>query len=329
MVVMLVRCIGDHPLLAPSLCALSASLSLPTFVFLASASTVRNVRGSPPTPSLPSLSALAPGPGLPLVCLSSSTLPCPSFRATLRTTLCQQFAHSPHLSCPAPWRPGPPLPLCCAALALPLGAPRCTVHDTLQSNLQSTMHDTMRDKTQAVCMHVTRHAPGFPALSFTSSRCGCALLPQPPQEPLLRVAMSNAAGDAALAGPGCPPARVSLYPPRRLVARGDPSQKPARNRNKKDIYTYIHIYIYIAESPPANRSSSSKIQRAKGTPLGFNGQAGRSSHRPTPPTREEAHNNRQPPPPPLSPPEKRDFGAQGWGYSPMPRGHESTWPYTG
>ena len=62
-----------------------------------------------------------------------------------------------------------------------------------------------------------------------ASRCGCPPLPQPPQEPLLRVAVPNAAGGAALAGPGSPPARVSLYPPRRLVAGGDPSKVPVRD----------------------------------------------------------------------------------------------------
>ena len=76
-----------------------------------------------------------------------------------------------------------------------------------------------------------------------ASRCGCPPLPQPPQEPLPRVAVPNAAGGAALAGPGCPPARVSLYPPRRLVAGGDPSKVPVRDRKKKNIY----IYIYISE----------------------------------------------------------------------------------
>ena len=53
-------------------------------------------------------------------------------------------------------------------------------------------------------------------------------LPQPPQEPPPRAATPYAAGGAALVGPGCPPARVSLYPPRRLVAGGDPSQISAR-----------------------------------------------------------------------------------------------------
>ena len=51
-------------------------------------------------------------------------------------------------------------------------------------------------------------------------RCDCPPLPQPPQEPLPRAATPYAAGGAALVGPGCPPARVSLYPPRRLVAGG-------------------------------------------------------------------------------------------------------------
>ena len=77
---------------------------------------------------------------------------------------------------------------------------------------------------------------------------GCPPLPQLPQEPPPRVAVANAAGGAALEGPGCPPARVSLYPPRRLVAGGDPSQKPARKRKKIDgsciIYIYVYIYIY-------------------------------------------------------------------------------------
>ena len=36
-----------------------------------------------------------------------------------------------------------------------------------------------------------------------------------------------------------------------------------------------------------------------------------------------------PPRPPPPPPQKMDSGAEGWGYSPMPRGHELTWPYSG
>ena len=76
-------------------------------------------------------------------------------------------------------------------------------------------------------------------------RCDRPLLPQPPQEPLPRAATPYAAGGAALVGPGCPPARVSLYPPRRLVAGGDPSQISARHRKKIEIYIYIYIYIYV------------------------------------------------------------------------------------
>ena len=68
-------------------------------------------------------------------------------------------------------------------------------------------------------------------------RCDRPPLPQPPQEPLPRAATSYAAG-----GPGCPPARVSLYPPRRLVAGGDPSQISARHRKKIDTQKE---YIYI------------------------------------------------------------------------------------
>ena len=80
-------------------------------------------------------------------------------------------------------------------------------------------------------------------------RCDRPPLPQPPREPPPRAATPYAAGGAALVGPGCPPARVSLYPPRRLVAWGDPSQDSARHRKKIDIYTHTHththIYIYI------------------------------------------------------------------------------------
>ena len=51
--------------------------------------------------------------------------------------------------------------------------------------------------------------------------------PIAPQELLPRVAGPNAAGGAALAGPGGPPTRVSLYPLQRLVTEGDPAKVPA------------------------------------------------------------------------------------------------------
>ena len=51
-------------------------------------------------------------------------------------------------------------------------------------------------------------------------------------------------GGAALAGPGYPSARVSLYPSRHLVARGDPSKNVARGpkmtqRQNKSVEFYV------------------------------------------------------------------------------------------
>ena len=59
----------------------------------------------------------------------------------------------------------------------------------------------------------------------------------------MRVAVPNAARGAALAGPGCPPARVSLYPPRRLVSGGDPSKVPVRDRKKMDTQKFFNIFL--------------------------------------------------------------------------------------
>ena len=112
----------------------------------------------------------------------------------------------------------------------------------------STLRRTLR---RTLCRHVARmsRARTWPLSAASSGwltpRCGRPPLPQPPQELPPRAATPNAAGGAALVGPGCPPARVSLYPPRRLVAGGDPSQISARHRKKKDTQKYIFIYIYI------------------------------------------------------------------------------------
>ena len=90
-----------------------------------------------------------------------------------------------------------------------------------------------RTLRRTLCRQVARmsQARTWPLSAASSGwlapRCGRPPLPQPPQEPPPRAATPNAAGGAALVGPGCPPARVSLYPPRRLVAGGDPSQNPA------------------------------------------------------------------------------------------------------
>ena len=111
----------------------------------------------------------------------------------------------------------------------------------------STLRRTLR---RTLCTHVARMSqPRTWPLSAASSgwlapRCDRPPLPQPPQEPPPRAATPYAAAGAALVGPGCPPARVSLYPPRRLVTGGDPSQISARHRKKIDIYIYVYIYIY-------------------------------------------------------------------------------------
>ena len=67
-----------------------------------------------------------------------------------------------------------------------------------------------------LCRQVARmsQARTWPLSSAPSGwlapRCSLPPLPQPPQVPPPRAATPNAAGGAALAGPGCPLARVSL-----------------------------------------------------------------------------------------------------------------------
>ena len=99
----------------------------------------------------------------------------------------------------------------------------------------STLRRTLR---RTLCWHFARmsQARTWPLLAASSGglapRCDRPPLPQPPQEPPPRAATPNAAGGAALVGPGCPPARVSLYSPRRLVAGGDPSKVSVRDKKK-------------------------------------------------------------------------------------------------
>ena len=107
--------------------------------------------------------------------------------------------------------PGPSLP----ALPFPLS--------TLRRILRTTL-----------CRHVARmsQARTLPLSAASSSRlaprCDRPPLPQRPY----------AAGGAPLVGPGCPPARVSLYPPRRVVAGGDPSQISSRHRKKTCFFVF-------------------------------------------------------------------------------------------
>ena len=158
---------------------------------------------------------------------TSPSLPCPFPSLHSAEHYAGHFVGMPH-ACrrhtPGPSLPAPPRPL-------------------------STLCRTL---CRTLCWQTARmsQAHTWPLLAASSGglaqRCDRPPLPQPPQEPPPRASTPNAAGGAALIGPGCPPARVSLYPPRRLVAGGDPSQISARHRKKIDIYIYIvYIYIYI------------------------------------------------------------------------------------
>ena len=90
------------------------------------------------------------------------------------------------------------------------------------------------------------------------------------------------------------------------------------------------MHVPIAESPPANpRFFPEGAHEPRGRHRVLSAKPDRAPTGNPPRAWVGAHNNRQPAPPPSAPPQKRDSGAEGWGYSPMPRGHESTWPYTG
>ena len=200
-----------------------------------------------------------PGPVLPPVCSPSLVLPClpPHVRWSLalclsvtvlplppRHTLRGAIREAPlplplHLAapwCPGPWACGTYVALHPPAAFVPL-LPPCLPLPPLPFSL-STLRRTLR---RTLCRQVARmsQARTWPLSAASSGwlapRCGRPPLPQPPQEPPPRAATPNATGGKALVGPGCPPARVSLYPPRRLGAGGDSSQKSARHRKKKDI----------------------------------------------------------------------------------------------
>ena len=214
------------------------------------------------------------GPVLPPVCSPSLVLPCPPSQVPWSLALCLSVPVLPlpprhtlrgaireaplplplHLAapwCPGPWACGTHVALHQPAACVPL-LPPCLPLPPLPFSL-STLRRTLR---RTLCRQVARmsQARTWPLSSAPSGwlapRCGCPPLPQPPLVPPPRAATPNAAGGAALVGPGCPPARVSLYPPRRLVAGGDPSQKCARHRKKIDIYIYIYIYGITCNAPP-------------------------------------------------------------------------------
>ena len=202
-----------------------------------------------------------PGPVLPPVCSPSLVLPCPPSQVPWSLALCPSVNVLPlpprhtlrlairegplplplHLAapwCPGPWACGTHSALHAPAAFVPLLLP-CLPFPPLPFSL-STLRRTLR---RTLCRQVARmsQARTWPLSAASSGwlapRCGRPPLPQPPQEPPPRAGTPNAAGGAALVGPGCPPVWVSLYPPRHLVAGGDPSQKSARHRKKKDIHT--------------------------------------------------------------------------------------------
>ena len=99
----------------------------------------------------------------------------------------------------------------------------------------------LRNTMQTRCTHVTRHTPGPTSITFdvvphvplerhhvaAGRRC------QSPRTSRCRGWPSQMPrGARPWQASAAPPARVSLYPPRRLVAGGDPSQKLARHRKK-------------------------------------------------------------------------------------------------
>ena len=126
---------------------------------------------------------------------------------------------------------------------------------------------------QVARMSQARTCPLSAASSgWLAPRCGRPPLPQPPQEPPPRAATPNAAGGAALVGPGCPPAKVSLYPPRRLVAGGDPSQNRAilqscTSPNSCTLGAGLHVLPKKHHAAAARRCHGPRRSRCCGWPF--------------------------------------------------------------
>ena len=222
-------------------------------------------------PCSPSLLPV-PGPALSPVCSFSLVPPCPPTQAPASLAPCPAVSVSPlpprrtlrgairvaslplSLLLSAPWCPGP---WSCGTHVAPARhtAPACGLFPSTPALSPPSSPCPLPTLTlrRTLCWQVARipQARTWPPSSAPSGwlapRCGRPALPQPSQEPPLRAAAPNAAGGAALVGPGCPPARVSLYPPRRLVAGGDPSQNPVRNRKKIDtqkVYVCVCVCTY-------------------------------------------------------------------------------------
>ena len=86
---------------------------------------------------------------------------------------------------------------------------------------------------------------------------------------------------------------------------------------------YYTILYYIAESPPANpRLFLEGAHEPRGRHRVFSAMPDGAPTGDPPPPRMGECTQQPPAPPPPQPPPQRDSGAEGWGYSPMPRGHE-------
>ena len=175
-------------------------------------------------------------PGSLALCLSVPALPLPprhTVRGAIREAPLPLPLHLAALWCPDPWACGTHVALHPHAAFVPLFPPCLPLPPVPFSH--STLRRTIRRTLCRQVVHMSQ-ARTWPLLAVSSGwlapRCGRPPLPKPPQELPPRAATQNAAGGAVLVGPGCPPARVSLYPPRGLVAGGDPSHKSARNGKK-------------------------------------------------------------------------------------------------
>ena len=205
-----------------------------------------------------------PGPALPLLCPSSLALPCPPSRASGSLAFCLPVPVLPLLSGPQCAEQYAKHPYHSLFTFLPPGVLGSwqvarTLHCTrlrpfslfaLLASSSLPCPFPLPKLCRTLCRQVARMLQARTwLLSFVSSvqlapRCGCPPLPQPPQAPLLRAATPNAAGGTALAGPGCPRARVSLYPRGAWSPGGIHHKNLQESKRNRHIYIHTHIYIY-------------------------------------------------------------------------------------